>query len=62
LRSQFATANWTKKRYPPRVFTEHGAVMLASVLKTPVAVQASVQVVRAFVRLRIMIAAHEELA
>ena len=50
LRSQIATAKWSKRRYPPRVFTEHGAVMAASVLNTPVAVQMSVQVVRGFVR------------
>jgi hypothetical protein len=45
----------------PFAFTEHGAVMLASVLNTPVAVQASIQVVRAFVRLRQLIAAHDDL-
>jgi len=36
----------------PFVFTEHGALMLASVLSSPVAIQASIEVVRAFVRLR----------
>jgi len=41
----------------PYAFTEHGAVMLASVLNSYVAVQASVQVVRAFVRLRKILAA-----
>jgi hypothetical protein len=46
----------------PNAFTEHGAVMLASVLNTPIAVQASVQVVRAFVHLREMIATHKDLA
>jgi hypothetical protein len=44
------------------VFTEHGAIMLASVLNSPVAVQASVRVVRAFVRLREMLASNRELA
>jgi hypothetical protein len=46
----------------PHAFTEHGAIMLASVLSTPVAVQASVQVVRAFVRLREILAANKDLA
>lgn len=40
------------RRKPPRVFTEHGAVMAASVLNSPRAVSLSVYVVRAFVRLR----------
>jgi hypothetical protein len=50
------------RRKLPRVFTEHGAIMLASVLNSPVAVQASVQVVRAFVRLREVLASNRELA
>lgn len=65
LRSQFATL---KKRrgshlkYLPYVFTEHGAVMLASVLNSATAVAASIHVVRAFVRLRQMALTHKELA
>jgi hypothetical protein len=43
-------------------FTEHGAIMLASLLNTRIAVQASVQVVRAFVRLREILATHKDLA
>jgi len=46
----------------PYAFTEHGAVMLASVLNSSIAVQASIQVVRAFVRLRGILATHKELA
>lgn len=46
----------------PHAFTEHGAVMLASVLNSPAAIQASLHVVRAFVRLRLMLASHAELA
>lgn len=46
----------------PYAFSEHGALMLASVLSSPVAIQASIQVVRAFVRLRGILAAHAELA
>jgi hypothetical protein len=48
--------------FPPYAFTEHGAVMLASVLNSQTAVQASVAIVRAFVRLREMMATHKDLA
>jgi len=50
------------RRKLPWVFTEHGAIMLASCLNSQVAVQASVRVVRAFVRLREMVAANAQLA
>jgi hypothetical protein len=46
----------------PKVFTEHGAIMLASVLNSQRAVDASVYVVRAFVRLREVLASHKDLA
>jgi len=50
------------RRKLPLVFTEHGAIMAANVLNTPAVVQASVQVVRAFVRLREMALSNLELA
>ncbi len=50
------------RRKPIRALTEHGALMLASVLKSPVAVEASIRVVRAFVLMREQLAAHRELA
>ncbi len=46
----------------PYVFTEHGAIMAASVLNSPKAVEVSVFVVRAFVKLREVISGHKELA
>jgi len=46
----------------PLAFTEHGAIMAANVLSSPKAVAASVTVVRAFVRLRQMLASHTDLA
>jgi len=49
-------------KYAPHVFTEHGAVMLANVLRSRVAIRASIQVVRAFVHLRQMLARHDDLA
>ncbi len=63
LRPQFATSKGRGgRRYFPWVFTEHGAIMLASVVNSDIAVQASVRVVRAFVRLREMVAANAQLA
>ena len=50
------------RRYLPYVFTEHGAVMLASVLNSPRAVEASIVVVRAFVKMRSILALHKDLA
>jgi hypothetical protein len=54
LISQIATSKRTRggRRKPPVVFTEHGAIMLATVLNSKTAIAASVQVVRAFVYVR----------
>lgn len=46
----------------PYVFTEHGAVMLASVLSSPIAVDVSIQIVKTFIRLRELLASNKELA
>jgi len=55
LRSQFATSKGRGgRRYLPYAFTEHGAIMAANVLNSTQAIQMSVAVVRAFVRLRRM--------
>src|SRR5262245_51067265 len=64
LKSQFATSSlgWGGRRKNPWVFTEHGAIMLANVIKSPSAVLASVEIVRAFVRLRGLAAEHRDLA
>ena len=62
-RSQNATLKRGRNvKYAPFAFTEHGAVMLASVLNSPAAIEASLHVVRAFVRLRELLAGHKELA
>ena len=50
------------RRKLPLVFTEHGALMAANVLKSSVAIQASIHVVRAFSRLRELLASHHDLA
>ena len=64
LRSQFATSNsqYGGRRYLPYAFTEHGALMLANVLNSERAAQTSVMVVRAFVKLRQMLATNAGLA
>lgn len=65
LRSQFATlkpGRGQHRKYLPYVFTEHGAIMAASVLNTARAVEMSIYVVRTFVRLREMLASNKELA
>ncbi len=62
-RSQFATLKrGSNIKYRPFAFTEHGAIMAATVLNSPQAVQTSVFVVRAFVGMRDMLAAHRELS
>ena len=63
LKSHFATSRsgWGGRRKLPLAFTEHGAIMAASVLNTPQAVDMSIFVVRAFVRLRSFLATHKEL-
>ena len=64
LRSQSATSKTGRggRRYAPYAFTEHGAIMAATVLNSERAVEMSVFVVRAFVRLREMLATNHQLA
>src|SRR5882762_861626 len=64
LMSQFATSNPGRggRRKRPLVFTEHGALMAATVLNSARAVEVSLYVVRAFVRLRETLATHKDLA
>ena len=64
LRSQIATSKTGRggRRYLPFAFTEHGAIMAATVLNSKRAIQTSVFVVRAFVRIREMLAANPQIA
>ena len=64
LRSQNATSKPGRggRRYLPWALTEHGAVMLASVLNSEIAVEASVRIVRVFLRLRDLLLANKDLA
>ena len=52
LRSQIVTSRWGGTRYLPHAFTEHGIIMLASVLNSPTAVEASVRITDTFVAMR----------
>ena len=63
-RSHFATGSQKHRdpRFPPFAFTEHGAIMAATILNSPRAVEMSVFVVRAFVRLRELLASNTALA
>ncbi|NIA02088.1 MAG: ORF6N domain-containing protein [Nitrospirae bacterium] len=60
LRSQIVISRWGGRRYLPYAFTEHGAVMLATVLRSKRAVQMSIEVVKAFVQLRRAISSQED--
>jgi hypothetical protein len=63
-RSQLVTGSQKHRdpRFPPYAFTEHGAMMAAMILNSPRAVETSVYVVRAFVKLRELLASNRELA
>jgi len=62
LRSQIVTSSWGGRRYPPYAFTEQGVAMLSSVLRSKRAVMVNVEIMRAFVRLRQMLASNADLA
>ena len=66
LRSQSVTSSggrgWGGRRYPPYAFTEQGVAMLSSVLRSKRAVQANIEIMRAFVRLRGLLSSQENLA
>jgi hypothetical protein len=64
LRSQFATSNIGRggRRYLPYAFTEQGIAMLSSVLKSENAISVNIEIMRAFVKLRNILASDKELA
>ncbi|MBE5320231.1 ORF6N domain-containing protein [Pedobacter sp. MR2016-19] len=61
LKSQFATSSWGGRRKLPFVFTEHGILMLSSVLNSKQAIQVNIQIVRIFSRIRQFIVDNGEL-
>jgi len=63
LKSQFVTSSWGGiRRATPYAFTEQGVAMLSSVLRSDRAVQVNIAIMRAFVKLRQMLASHADLA
>lgn len=62
LKSQFVTSSWGGIRTAPYAFTEQGVAMLSSVLHSERAIQVNIEIMRAFVRLRQMLASNAELA
>jgi phage regulator Rha-like protein len=62
LRSQFATSSHGGRRVLPYAFTEHGVAMLSAVLSSERAIQMSIVIVRAFVKLRELLATNKDLA
>ena len=63
LKSQFVISSWGGlRRAAPYAFTERGVAMLSSVLKSECAVHVNIEIMRAFVRLRQMLASHADLA
>jgi hypothetical protein len=64
LKSQIAisSSDWGGRRHPPFAFTEHGVAMLSSVLRSKRAVQVNIEIMRAFVRLRQMLASNTQMA
>ncbi|WP_239461589.1 ORF6N domain-containing protein [Occallatibacter savannae] len=63
LKSQFVTSSWGgARRSTPYAFTEQGVAMLSSVLRSARAVQVNIAIMRAFVKLRELLATHHDLA
>ena len=62
LKSQIVISSWGGKRFLPYAFTEQGVAMLSSILNSKRAVQVNIEIMRAFVKLRELLASHKDLA
>jgi hypothetical protein len=60
LRSQFATSSWGGRRTLPYAFTEHGVLMLSSVLSSSTAIQVNIAIMRVYAKLREMLLTHKD--
>ena len=60
LKSQFATSSWGGRRSLPYAFTEHGVLMLSSVLNSKQAIQVNIQIMRIYTRIREMLITHKD--
>jgi hypothetical protein len=61
LKSQNATSSWGGRRKLPYAFTEHGVLMLSSVLNSDLAIKVNIQIVRVYSKIRNMLATHKDL-
>ncbi len=61
LKSQIATSSWGGRRKLPYAFTEHGVLMLSSVLNSPTAVQVNIKIMRVYTKLREMLLTNKDI-
>jgi hypothetical protein len=61
LKSQIATSSWGGRRTLPYAFTEHGVLMLSSVLNSYLAIQVNIQIMRVYTKVRNMLSTHQDL-
>ncbi len=61
LKSQNATSSWGGRRKLPNAFTEHGVLMLSSVLNSKQAIQVNIQIMRIYTRIREMLLTHKDI-
>jgi hypothetical protein len=61
LKSQFATSSWGGRRVPPYAFTEHGVLMLSSVLNSGIAINVNIQIMRIYTKMREMLLTHKDI-
>lgn len=61
LKSQNATSSWGGRRSLPYAFTEHGVLMLSSVLKSKQAIRVNIQIMRIYTRIREMLLTHKDI-
>ena len=61
LKSQNATSSWGGRRKLPYAFSEHGVLMLSSVLNSPTAIQVNIKIMRVYTKLREMILANKDI-
>ena len=62
LKANSGTSGWGGRRYAPFAFTEHGVAMLSSILKSKRAIEMNIHIIRAFMKLREVLASHKALA
>lgn len=61
MRSQIGTSSWGGARYVPMLFTELGVAMLSSILNSKTAIEANIQIMRVFTRMRKLALTHKDI-